>query len=59
MKNGGHIGAFGAMMNSVEKFTVDRRQAAAAGAKETHDQCANNNNDQAQEGDGEKDVTHL
>ena len=46
MKNGGHIAAFGAMMNSIDKFTVDRQGAtAAAGAKETHDQYTKTNND--------------
>ena len=38
MKNGGHICSFGAMMNSVEKFTKDRDAGAANGDTKTSDE---------------------
>ena len=29
VKHGGHFGAFGAMMNGVKKFTIDRKNGTA------------------------------
>ena len=42
LKSGGHIGAFGAMMNSVQKFTIDRAS--------TDGENSNNNNSCDDEG---------